>query len=251
MKNDFLRRRESGTYHFFRCQKDIWICIIHFHILIDPYSIPKSKNQHCMIDILKTRSPHPHGNPMEDPENKSTYAEFLPEAHGLSCPGAFLRMAKPSDARSIALTEVASNGPYPKPFEDIVTLITKDLTRISLNQVRRKVWVALVGDQVVGFAICSHRDKNDMFPDLPQGWYLSGVTVAPNWRRKGIGRRLVLARIHWRQSQTSTIYYNTEIHNQASEAMHREFGFVQIQSHVLSPAPQGRKTRQRLFRLVF
>lgn len=51
-----------------------------------------------------------------------------------------------------------------------------------------EAWVALAGDDVVGFALLQRRDA---------GWYMMRVGVAPEWRARGIQRRLTAARMRW------------------------------------------------------
>ena len=54
----------------------------------------------------------------------------------------------------------------------------------------RLVVVADRDAQVVGWAMLAHRVGHD---DAPDGWYVSALTVHPDWRRRRIGDRLLTA----------------------------------------------------------
>ncbi|MCA9727026.1 MAG: GNAT family N-acetyltransferase [Candidatus Eisenbacteria bacterium] len=62
----------------------------------------------------------------------------------------------------------------------------------------------------------------------PAGWYLSGVIVSPEHRRKGIGRSLTRARLDWIAKRDRWVYYFANARNQVSIDLHREFGFEEI-----------------------
>ncbi len=62
----------------------------------------------------------------------------------------------------------------------------------------------------------------------PAGWYLSGVIVAEDYRRRGIGRRLTQARLNWIAERDRAAYYFSNARNRASIDLHRAFGFVEL-----------------------
>jgi ribosomal protein S18 acetylase RimI-like enzyme len=62
----------------------------------------------------------------------------------------------------------------------------------------------------------------------PAGWYLSGVIVAPDYRRSGIGRRLTHARLTWIAERDHAAYYFSNARNRASIDLHRAFGFIEL-----------------------
>ncbi|WP_454226258.1 GNAT family N-acetyltransferase [Propioniciclava flava] len=61
--------------------------------------------------------------------------------------------------------------------------------------------------------------------NAPDGWYLSGVVIAPDARRRGLGRRLTQERIDWALERGSAVYYVVAASNWASRALHGELGF--------------------------
>lgn len=85
-------------------------------------------------------------------------------------------------------------------------------------------------DPVVGYGKVRLLD-GDGGPDLgpaPKGWYLTGVVVAPIWRRRGIGARLTADRLRWISARSRFAYYVSNARNRVSIALHARFGFVEI-----------------------
>jgi ribosomal protein S18 acetylase RimI-like enzyme len=64
----------------------------------------------------------------------------------------------------------------------------------------------------------------------PPGYYLGGVVVDPAWRRHGIGTKLTECRVEaaW-AAGAEMLYYFANSRNEASIAMHRDFGFTELQ----------------------
>lgn len=94
----------------------------------------------------------------------------------------------------------------------------------------QQIFVAMYDDQVVGYGKCKL-----MVPDeiegafgLPEGWYLMGTIVDPRYRRQGIGRRLVQARLRWIREMSNYAYYYVNSMNEASIRLHADFGFKEI-----------------------
>jgi GNAT superfamily N-acetyltransferase len=63
---------------------------------------------------------------------------------------------------------------------------------------------------------------------VPIGWYLSGVTVDPTFRRRGIGRELTRRRLAWIAERATEAFYFANSRNLASIDLHRPFGFEEI-----------------------
>ena len=66
-----------------------------------------------------------------------------------------------------------------------------------------------------------------------------GVTVAPQFRRKGIGLELVHVRLDWISQPDSHAYYFTNARNIASVAMHE--GTVRITVDLVWPDRKERR----------
>ncbi len=90
----------------------------------------------------------------------------------------------------------------------------------------RCVVVAVIDGEIVG-AGKTHHQLEDVIP-ARAGYYLGGVSVHPDHRRRGIGRALTAARIDWVWERSDTVLYFTDDHNVASMRMHASFGFEEI-----------------------
>jgi RimJ/RimL family protein N-acetyltransferase len=62
----------------------------------------------------------------------------------------------------------------------------------------------------------------------PAGWYLAGVIVRPEHRRRGIGAALTGARLDWIAGRARTAHYFANARNQASVDLHAALGFREI-----------------------
>ena len=62
----------------------------------------------------------------------------------------------------------------------------------------------------------------------PAGWYLSGVIVVPEYRRREIGRNLTEARLDWMAQRDQWAYYFSNVQNRASIELHQQCGFVEL-----------------------
>jgi ribosomal protein S18 acetylase RimI-like enzyme len=90
--------------------------------------------------------------------------------------------------------------------------------------------VAQHDDQLVGFAKARYFDPPHDAPlrEAPRGWYLSGVVVAPESRRRGVGSSLTRARLDWIGQRDDWAYYVANARNRVSIALHERFGFVEL-----------------------
>lgn len=94
-----------------------------------------------------------------------------------------------------------------------------------LRDPSRRFMVAEADGVVVGFGqarFVVREDGSETGP--PGGWYLSGVTVAPEHRRRGVGVALTIARLE--RLPGEVVYYAAEPENFATIALHERLGFV-------------------------
>ena len=81
--------------------------------------------------------------------------------------------------------------------------------------------------RAIGFAELSIRNcAEDCLTDRVA--YLEGWYVAPEWRRRGVGRALVAAAETWARAQgCSEFGSDTQLDNEASAAAHHALGFTE------------------------
>jgi ribosomal protein S18 acetylase RimI-like enzyme len=116
--------------------------------------------------------------------------------------------------------------------QEDVRLWTERLA-LDLADPERIFLVAEVAGEVVGFGQARVTENPDNHPLLPpSGWYLSGMTVAPAWRRRGIGEALTRGRLELLAGQATRVHYLADPENIATIALHAKLGFTR--THLVS-----------------
>lgn len=102
------------------------------------------------------------------------------------------------------------------------------------------VLVAKTSDQVAAYGRVERHALPEPSPKnaAPAGWYLAGVIVRPEHRRRGIGAALTRARLAWIAGRASTAYYFANARNQASIDLHAALGFREISRDFHHPHAQ-------------
>ena len=96
---------------------------------------------------------------------------------------------------------------------------------------QRLLLVADIDGAVAGFARVAYCvPAPDAPPNAaPEGWYLGGIIVVPEHRRRGIGRELTRRRLQWlRDRGASEAWFVVNADNRASIDLHRPFGFREV-----------------------
>lgn len=62
----------------------------------------------------------------------------------------------------------------------------------------------------------------------PEGWYLTGVIVRPEFRERGAASALTRARLDWIARRASSAYYFANAQNRVSIELHRRLGFEEV-----------------------
>jgi ribosomal protein S18 acetylase RimI-like enzyme len=116
----------------------------------------------------------------------------------------------------------------------------------NLQDVDRQFFVALHGESVIGYGHTVHYLRpEDAGPDAsPSGYFLSGLLVAPNFRRDGVGTGLTVARLDALREETDEVFYVANPENIATIELHKRLGFVELGS------VERDHVRFLLFRLV-
>lgn len=107
---------------------------------------------------------------------------------------------------------------------------TETLRRTILDKDRFVVVAELDGEEgaeVVGWAQTYHHAV--LTDSAPEGHYLSGVTVDPAWRRRGIAAAMTDARIAWVAERADEVFYVVNIGNRASIDLHTRWGFHEVE----------------------
>jgi ribosomal protein S18 acetylase RimI-like enzyme len=94
----------------------------------------------------------------------------------------------------------------------------------------RFVVVASAAGELVGYGRCARFDRSpDAPPDVaPDGYYMGGLLVAPQLRRRGIAEALTRARMAWTFERAPEVWYFTNARNLASIALHAKLGFGEV-----------------------
>jgi GNAT superfamily N-acetyltransferase len=94
----------------------------------------------------------------------------------------------------------------------------------------QRTFVARLKDRVVGYGrtcLVQNAAGSSDAP-VPEGWYLMGVIVAEDLRRRGIGAALTRHRLEWIARRAGEAFYFANSKNLVSIDLHRKFGFVPI-----------------------
>ena len=141
-----------------------------------------------------------------------------------------VRLARAEDEDAIARLFLDRNGGDEAAVRDGVR------ADVEANGDGRLLCVAIHDGQVVGYGRARVLDYSKSGSDAPpSGWYLVGVVVAPEHRRRGVGRALTEARIELLRSRTDRVHYFASLLNRASIALHTELGFRLVQRPATVP----------------
>lgn len=156
--------------------------------------------------------PHPEGNFVNyEPDEKSLGDALAPGQ-------LIIRQAVVADIPRIVETNEQSG-------QDSVGLLP---LAAAISDNSRLVVVACVDGVVVGWAKTHFWAQADQL--APAGHYLGGVSVKPEWRRRGIGSALTQARLAWIWERDSVACYVVNATNLASLDLHAQWGFTMVES---------------------
>jgi ribosomal protein S18 acetylase RimI-like enzyme len=78
---------------------------------------------------------------------------------------------------------------------------------------------------VVGWGMVARWPGQD---DVPDGHFVSALTVHPTWWRRGVGERIAGELMGWTRDRGESLWSVVNARNGASLALHRECGFVEV-----------------------
>lgn len=96
----------------------------------------------------------------------------------------------------------------------------------SLADPQRHWVVAEAEGETVGWAKTHYWDYSD--GPAPAGHYLGGITVHPQWRRRGVGTALTTVRMDWIWARAVDAWYVVNAGNHVSIELHRGWGFEKV-----------------------
>jgi GNAT superfamily N-acetyltransferase len=159
----------------------------------------------------------------------SRFAEYSPRSDDVSrldsAQGLIIRAARADDSEELGRISAARSGGDPR----IAANSFKKLIARSARTGRALVLTAEWEGRVIGFGKCKYFTPRPDAPAnvAPEGWYLTGLIVTPNVRRRGVGRALTEARLEWIASRSGSAYYFANALNRVSIELHGQLGFVE------------------------
>jgi predicted N-acetyltransferase YhbS len=155
------------------------------------------------------------------------FADYEPDRHGDGPPaGLELRLATPPDLPHLARLQAARDGISEASAQERFERLAQHAAAG-----RAASFVADVGGEVAAYGTVDFLER----AGLPAGWYLGGVVVAPERRRRGIGARLTRERLAWIAARAREAYYFVNSSNRASIDLHAPFGFREIARDLQGP----------------
>ncbi|MCV2392952.1 GNAT family N-acetyltransferase [Actinotalea sp. M2MS4P-6] len=146
----------------------------------------------------------------------SRYAEYQPDAHGTDDGSVVVRRAVAQDAAAIVAVD-ATREPRPASYLDRVA-----------GQLAREDAIHVVAEHV-GEVIGTSAVKIWPQPtDAPAGWYVSGITVVPWWRRRRVADRLLALELGSPELTGEPVWSVVNAGNRASLDLHARHGFVEV-----------------------
>ncbi|MDQ3156755.1 MAG: GNAT family N-acetyltransferase [Actinomycetota bacterium] len=148
------------------------------------------------------------------------FAPYDPDASRMDVPIlAVVREATPDDLDPLTAFELTTVSRTRGDWEAVIEQSLADDDRLFL--------VAEVAGDVAAFGQAHFLPMHPV-NHSPPGFYLTGVTVQPSYRRGGLGRQLTVARLDWIRERADAAWYFASSANQPSIDLHSAFGFVEV-----------------------
>ncbi len=156
------------------------------------------------------------------------FAQYDPEDHGSPLTEAEVSLATADDLAETGALAARREGAEPA---DWVRVHAR-----KFDDPAQRLFVARVEGRVVGFGWVAHLTPSASGGHgAPDGWYLNGLVVAPELRRRGLGLRLTCARIAWALERADEVFYVVAGSNRASRRMHELLGFRELTTDFALP----------------
>lgn len=146
--------------------------------------------------------------------------EFDPDAHGTPLQEVEVRLAGPGDLPACGALLAQREGGDPAVW-------ALRLER-SLGA-DHPLFVAVHDGRVLGYGrVARLTPTASGGRNAADGWYLSGVVIDRDHRRRGLARSLTRARCAWVWERADSVYYVVNALHEASRRLHGEFGFQEV-----------------------
>lgn len=119
----------------------------------------------------------------------------------------------------------------------------------SESGARGVLLVAELKDTIIGYARARKVDNPRRSSKVPNGWYLLGIFVHEDLRRRGIASALTLERLRHVARRSTTCYYFASSANDASISLHERFGFLEDRRNFRFPGVDFGAARGILYKL--
>lgn len=132
-----------------------------------------------------------------------------------------IRPLQPADLTAAAnIIAICADG----DFAHQLALLERRLARGRADDA---LIVAELDGRIAGVGRVSYFEPAEDAPAnaAPSGYYLLGVNVDPQYRRRGVGKALTSARITWISKRAPVAWYFTSASNLESIRLHESFGF--------------------------
>ncbi len=144
-----------------------------------------------------------------------------------------------------AITRIVCSPSHPDWVQQL------DATRrwISPPDEKRLLLTAWVKSECAGFAKVGWFQPPSEAPEhcAPAGFYLVGLEIRPEYRRRRLGHMLTQLRLRWIAERRHEVFYFADAENLASIALHQAFGFHQSTRHFWFPQAKTDPDHQILF----
>ena len=150
------------------------------------------------------------------------FAAYEPERPSAERAVPTIAPLRPSDVGESAALAAAREG------DDLERWVVGFARRAAADPVT--TFVARVDGEIAGFGAVGWLDdaEADGVRRVPPGWFLTGLVVAPAWRRRGIGAALTAHRLDWLRGRAEVVYYFANARNGATIDLHRRLGFEEV-----------------------
>ena len=162
----------------------------------------------------------------------SKFAEYAPRPEGPERPprleasdGLGIREGRGSDLVDVAEIAAEREGQTLREWR----LVFERFLEESQTTERSLFLVADLHEAVIGYGKAEYfTPPAGSAPNVaPEGWYLTGVVVRPEYRRRGVGRSLTTARLTWIAARSGIVYYVANERNRVSVELHDALGFTE------------------------